>query len=136
MRFCFNEFQYILCYGSTQFCEKKMKEFIEFQYILCYGSTHISSHSSRFIYISIHPMLRFNMGLFSLFILNSEFQYILCYGSTSVAMVQIVVQSIFQYILCYGSTSSGMLSGYNRNDFNTSYVTVQRTWRKFTRKKE
>ena len=104
MRFCFNEFQYILCYGSTQFCEKKMKEFIEFQYILCYGSTHISSHSSRFIYISIHPMLRFNMGLFSLFILNSEFQYILCYGSTfKFSLVRFGFRR-FQYILCYGST--------------------------------
>ena len=55
--------------------------------------------------ISIHPMLRFNKMLLYLQGGIMKFQYILCYGST------LSLSLFFRWI----------------NNFNTSYVTVQRS---------
>ncbi len=57
------EFQYILCYGSTESTEKAITAAVSFQYILCYGSTfYFPSNKDA----------------------PSIFQYILCYGSTNI----------------------------------------------------
>ena len=84
------------------------------------------------ILISIHLMLRFNIKSWIVWALFAEFQYILCYGSTRGYEYVKRFWSIFQYILCYGSTARCDLKARRRNNFNTSYVTVQhyRTYHK------
>ena len=75
-----------------------------FQYILCYGSTSLWCRGWFGRIISIHLMLWFN------------FYQNLSYEPTKQ----------FQYILCYGSTLITLNVGSIENDFNTSYVMVQR----------
>ena len=55
------------------------------------------------IFISIHPMLRFNFF--------------------HIIFVDVLVK--FQYILCYGSTTEALQNMVGYINFNTSYVTVQ-----------
>ena len=55
------------------------------------------------------------------------FQYILCYGSTVLEIAKYSAKGKFQYILCYGSTIIRKFIFDLRNNFNTSYVTVQLT---------
>ena len=99
-----------------------------------------------FFYISIHPMLRFNIFSRAFKQSLTAFQYILCYGSTSKSQISPVLLIIsihpmlrfnsteqsssgkgipFQYILCYGSTITLTEIRKFQKDFNTSYVTVQ-----------
>ena len=55
------KFQYILCYYSTTLQEFDFFYNIPFQYILCYYSTHYLLCLWVIPFISIHPMLLFNM---------------------------------------------------------------------------
>ena len=121
------KFQYILCYGSTVFAiyasyaypnfntsyvtvqrcsaARASSKRGRFQYILCYGSTRSQcSAYSRQNSISIHPMLRFNVELYTNKKDLDAFQYILCYGSTYNQAFMVQAHILFQYILCYGST--------------------------------
>ena len=78
------QFQYILCCGSTYFYILQPKRQKGFQYILCCGSTLL--WLLLYIlntYISIHLMLRFNEGETLISALELVFQYILCCGSTN-----------------------------------------------------
>ena len=99
---------------------------IWFQYILCYGSTLLISvtffqeHYFNTSYVTVQPENK---------VLNPstiKFQYILCYGSTIWKFHFNTLQSTFQYILCYGSTPTIKFPKIKKQDFNTSYVTVQR----------
>ena len=76
--------------------------------------------------ISIHLMLRFNFVVLVLTGDYVEFQYILCYGSTQFVVPSTKPQKGFQYILCYGSTLPKSVPRSTLENFNTSYVTVQR----------
>ena len=67
------------------------------------ANVNIQSSSSFINKISIHPMLRFNWE----------------------KILGIYPKARFQYILCYGSTGRRFLGFIQRQDFNTSYVTVQ-----------
>ena len=69
------------------------------------ANVNIQSSSSFINKISIHPMLRFNWE----------------------KILGIYPKARFQYILCYGSTGRRFLGFIQRQDFNTSYVTVQLT---------
>ena len=69
-----SEFQYILCYGSTETRKQGKLTRKSFQYILCYGST---------------------VNVSTLWFLYKEFQYILCYGSTPHFHLQILSEFYF-----------------------------------------
>ena len=70
-------------------------------------------------------MLRFNQEYGVYYRFQFKFQYILCYGSTEIKLDKEDNIKKFQYILCYGSTGRRFLGFIQRQDFNTSYVTVQ-----------
>ena len=72
-------------------------------------------------------MLRFNQEYGVYYRFQFKFQYILCYGSTEIKLDKEDNIKKFQYILCYGSTGRRFLGFIQRQDFNTSYVTVQLT---------
>ena len=98
------EFQYILCCGSTIFFLVYCQGVFSFQYILCCGSTlfvinikgviiyfntsyvvvqlFLANHSNPCVQISIHLMLWFNLIPHNTANLTCKFQYILCCGST------------------------------------------------------
>ena len=118
-------FQYILCYGSTNLCSQQIQIVPAFQYILCYGSTMVYQFVKITLRISIHLMLRFNLNSSPYCSNECRFQYILCYGSTLTSQRKLDCVVEFQYILCYGSTESLEWEGFNKQHFNTSYVTVQ-----------
>ena len=110
----FMQFQYILCYGSTQKSNSIINIHFPFQYILCYGSTVVpGTIAIEVLNISIHLMLRFNLLQKYFRPSLSKFQYILCYGSTVRVGTRLSSNLKFQYILCYGSTLKIYLIDYN-----------------------
>ena len=80
---------------------------------------------SFIVRISIHPMLLFNLTLFSSTLNIVSFQYIPCYYSTDVLESSKRNLFLFQYIPCYYSTEKNYFKKEWRTNFNTSYVIIQ-----------
>ena len=76
-------------------------------------------------HISIHPMLRFNAGLFGRFGCGGRISIHPMLRFNEIYQLCIFLYIVFQYILCYGSTSIQLFFLNRECDFNTSYVTVQ-----------
>ena len=120
---------------------------------LDFNTSHVTVYQCLFylycsyIFISIHPMLRFILTALLLFRMNTKFQYIPCYGlsqqclavmqglehfNTSHVTVYPNASAIcrisfsFQYIPCYGLSYSELEHRAGCDYFNTSHVTVYR----------
>ena len=98
------EFQYILCYGSTRKPAGIWKKQSNFNTSYVTVQRFLIAIFRTEKVISIHLMLRFNLPHLSAAVFAIIFQYILCYGSTLVISNIDVCRTKFQYILCYGST--------------------------------
>ena len=144
-----NQFQYILCYGSTiqgYGCFYNVKEF---QYILCYGSTYRLAMSNQnmqnfntsyvtvqlyLIWIFLARPSHFNTSYVTV---QRQFgqlgiNYFHLISIHPMLRFNVVLNCFryyiiwFQYILCYGSTWFPPRRLNVQPYFNTSYVTVQR----------
>lgn len=115
-------------------------------------STHPMLLFNRFItslrqgfIISIHSVLLFNRQLLwryynfntSHVVIQRSFQTVVCFKINNFDTSHVVIQLLsgvlldcrcsFQYILCYYSTTSGgIMHSLPIQDFNTSYVVIQR----------
>ena len=122
----YNVFQYILCYGST------LNLLSLFFYHLYFNTSYVTVQlpyileyrglskyfNTSYVTVQLKKCIKTQNG-------REEFQYILCYGSTIMAASMPEVKITFQYILCYGSTYYKNENESKKQNFNTSYVTVQ-----------
>ena len=102
-----------------------MKEFNEFQYNICFGSTNA-------IYLPRFFLIDFNTTFVSVRHANKNreksifgFQYNICFGSTAFQKRAKWKNAGFQYNICFGSTAKMYILKTEYYNFNTTFVSVR-----------
>ena len=118
------KFQYISCYGLSLSFKNYVLKLLVFQYISCYGLSWMENCKTGWNTISIHLMLRFiphlrsSMQILMMISIHLMLRFIASKGALDNPINE------FQYISCYGLSFRNQIEGGEKNNFNTSHVTV------------